>query len=169
MKPKSLFVLLAVLTLLSFVAPARAAEAADPYNGQSPYKVINGRSCNSDGSIHDTEEIVRGDGVYGTIQFRWNLRCNTAWAFVNFGTQLSAGESGNALIRRAGPNGSHALAFSCDTAGGNKHVQAGQTTCYTPMMSRKYSMWVEGYLYRKNSAGAWVTHAFGTTRWVPGS
>ncbi|MFF5207072.1 DUF2690 domain-containing protein [Streptosporangium sp. NPDC000396] len=162
MKSKArLFALLAVLPLLPFGGPVQAAEAADPYNGQSPYKVINGRACATNGRVVATQEIVRGDTVYGTIQVRRNLSCNTSWAFVNFGGKLGAGEYGNALIRRSGPHGTHRLAYSCDTANGNKRVLPGQSTCYTPMMTRNYSMWAEGYLYHKNSAGSWVTYAFG--------
>ena len=82
--------------------------------------------------------------------------------YINYGT-VAGGHYANAELTRYYDGVQHR--WTCDSQGGNKHVQAGYTWCVTPSVhspSSNVYFAGDGYLYQAQN-GKYVTVGYGNT------
>ncbi len=111
---KRLITLVAVMMGL-LGATTDVASAAQPEN------------CNG-GTLVSADYVLRGTAQVGSIQLC--RRGDDYYAmYINYGT-VAGGHYANAELTRYYDGVQHR--WTCDSQGGNKHVQAGYTWCVTP-------------------------------------
>lgn len=146
---KRLITLVAVL-LGTMGATAGVASAAQPANCNGG-TVLSANYVERDGvNVAAIQLCHRGDSYYGM--------------YINYGT-VARGHYANAELTRY-YNGEQAR-WTCDSPGGNGHVQAGQTWCVTPSINSPSSnvhFAADGYLYQAQN-GQYVTVGHGNT-WI---
>jgi hypothetical protein len=140
-------IILAIIALTCSVPALASADtatsspsvaAADPYTSKSPWTVYGSYRC-LDSQVRVAKASIEGSdgpgqpGLYwGTVSIWKSTVCQSYWATVNFDFKMPSNRWGTAQLTRI--YGTQRASWSCDGAGGNKHVSTGQTSCYTGMI-----------------------------------
>ncbi|CAM3868991.1 YjfA family protein [Mesobacillus zeae] len=118
--------LLFILPLL-FFGNMKANAEDHSYDGKSPYY----NDCASSATTKATSYLINEKNEkIGVVELKFSSTCKTAWAKITMNNNVPSGFEANAEVTR----NTDKKRFSCDSAGGNGKVVAGQKSCYTPMV-----------------------------------